>query len=76
MKTAQIKFLDFENNQDNNQIANKLSGGQKQRINIARGLYKKADLYIFDEITSSLDVITKEKVISSILIFKSKNDFL
>ena len=42
---------------------------QKQRINIARGLYKKADIYIFDEITSSLDVVTKKNVVKSIFNF-------
>jgi ABC-type multidrug transport system fused ATPase/permease subunit len=32
-----------------------LSGGQKQRVAIARGLLKKASIYIFDEATSALD---------------------
>ena len=59
-------LLDLNYNLDINKIANNLSGWQKQRINIARGIYKKANLYIFDEITSNLDVITKKKVISSI----------
>lgn len=38
-----------------NQNATNLSGGQKQRIQIARSIYKKADLIIFDDSFSALD---------------------
>jgi ATP-binding cassette subfamily B protein AbcA/BmrA len=77
VEVAQIKsLLDLNYDLDINKIANKLSGGQKQRINIARGIYKKANLYIFDEITSNLDVITKKKVISSIFNFLNKKTIL
>lgn len=42
------------------------SGGEMQKLYLARAMYrKKADLYIFDEPTSSLDYITEKNVYSS-----------
>lgn len=44
-----------------------LSVGQKQRLNIARGVIKEADIYIFDEPTASLDPQTKKLALNVIL---------
>lgn len=43
-----------------------LSGGQKQRLMIARGLLRKAKIFIFDESTSALDVRTEADVLQQI----------
>jgi ATP-binding cassette, subfamily B, bacterial PglK len=40
-----------------------LSGGQAQRIAIARNLYFKKDINIFDEFTSALDVNAEDKIV-------------
>ena len=44
-----------------------LSLGQIQRIGIARALYQNREILILDESTSSLDIITENKIISEIL---------
>lgn len=44
-----------------------LSVGQWQRLAIARALYRKASLFIFDEFSSSLDPETEQRLFNEIL---------
>jgi ABC-2 type transport system ATP-binding protein len=43
-----------------------LSSGFKKRVSIARALIKNPDIFLFDEITTSLDKTSKNQIISTI----------
>lgn len=42
-----------------------LSGGQKARVNLARTVYKDADIYIFDDPLSALDMNVSKEIFSN-----------
>ena len=45
----------------------RLSGGQRHRVSIARALYSRKRLAVFDDVLSSLDAVTKQDVFSNVL---------
>lgn len=54
----------------------KLSSGQIQRIGIARELYRKPDILIFDEATSSLDLETESDFLNCLENFKKNKTII
>ena len=65
--------LDLKNFEggDNTEIGEKginLSGGQKVRISLARTLYSEPDIFLFDDILSSLDVDVGKKIMNNCII--------
>ncbi len=54
-------------------LGSNFSGGEKRKLLLGRTLLKEADIYIFDELTTNLDKISRNNIIDLILkLFKDK----
>lgn len=80
IKKANLEeFLSKLENKENTSIGErgaKLSGGQQQRIGIARALYKKPEIIIFDEATNALDQNSENEILDTIKILKRENTII
>ncbi|MEE0452182.1 ABC transporter ATP-binding protein [Peptacetobacter sp.] len=61
-----ISSLDYGINTEIEENGSNISGGQKQKIAIARALSNDSEIFIFDEITSSLDKKSERQVLKTI----------
>ena len=73
------EFFNKLENKENTLIGErgaKLSGGQQQRIGIARSLYKRPEIIIFDEATNALDQNSENEILDTIRILKRENTII
>jgi ATP-binding cassette, subfamily B, bacterial PglK len=73
-KSGLDEFINKLDHKDLNAVGdsgNLISAGQIQRIGIARALYKKADIFLLDEITSNLDHHVTESILNNIAKLKN-----
>ncbi len=71
----QAQILDLIKNHGDKNVGERglrMSGGQLQRLSIARALYKKPSILIFDEATNALDEATEQKVFDTVYSLKGK----
>jgi ABC-type multidrug transport system fused ATPase/permease subunit len=68
---------DDENNEPDSGVVgvagSSLSGGQRQLISIARALYKDADIFLFDEPSSALD-LDHQKILKNVISYLKSNN--
>lgn len=66
------KILDFMNLNEDMRLG-QLSKGMKEKLVIALAFSKKVDLYLLDEPFSGIDIMSRKRIINSIILWKSEH---
>jgi ABC-type bacteriocin/lantibiotic exporter with double-glycine peptidase domain len=75
-KVLNLARVDLKANFKCDQFGSNLSGGQIQRVGIARALYAKKEILIFDETMSNLDNKNKDNILNLIKDLKSSKTMI
>ncbi len=67
-----LKSIDLEKHMYNSTY--ELSGGQRQKLNVILSIIKKPPILILDELTTGLDLLAKEKLLSLIKEYLKRTD--
>lgn len=76
-KSDSLEFVEKMKNKEYSILegnGSNLSGGQKQRIALSRAFINKPKILILDDVTSSVDVNTEEKILKNIYEFVKENN--
>ena len=68
-----VSSLSDRLNYDLGENGSSLSGGQRQKIALARAFLLNPDIYVLDEVTSSIDKISEAKILKNIKTLKSNS---
>lgn len=71
-KSDALEFIEKMKNKENTILeanATNLSGGQKQRIALTRAFIEIPKILILDDVTSSVDVTTEQKILNNLYQF-------
>lgn len=67
MLTEDFKVLEKGDSAPVGSNGSNLSGGQKRRVALARALYARPSIYIFDDVLSGLDIKTQQHILQRVL---------
>lgn len=67
--TKDLELLPYGDQTEIGERGVNLSGGQKQRIQLARALYKNADIYLLDDPFSAVDAHTATSLFNVSIVF-------
>jgi ABC-type bacteriocin/lantibiotic exporter with double-glycine peptidase domain len=73
LRDSGCEFVDLSRLSTEPSVSNTWSGGQLRRLGVARALYAKATVFLFDEPTANLDAATEQAIIERLHILAARH---